>query len=183
MIDPIVKENRVVFGPCRLSYAHLFEKWQPDNAAGDAKYMTNVLIPKSEKKTIKTLQEAIEATAKAGAAKFKNGKVPAKYDSPLRDGDDKEDELYQDHYYMNPKSSSRPSVVDKNNQPIMDPEEMYSGVWAYISVSFFVYNVSGNQGVGCFLNSVRKFKDDERLGGNGNGADDFASIIEDDDDL
>lgn len=183
MIDPIVKENRVVFGPCRLSYAHLFEKWQPDNAAGDAKYMTNVLIPKSEKKTIKALQEAIEATAKAGAAKFKNGKVPAKYDSPLRDGDDKEDELYQDHYYMNPKSSSRPSVVDKNNQPIMDPEEMYSGVWAYISVSFFVYNVSGNQGVGCFLNSVRKFKDDERLGGNGNGADDFASIIEDDDDL
>lgn len=183
MIDPIVKENRVVFGPCRLSYAHLFEKWQPDNAAGDAKYMTNVLIPKSEKKTIKALQEAIEATAKAGAAKFKNGKVPAKYDSPLRDGDDKEDELYQDHYYMNPKSSSRPSVVDKNNQPIMGPEEMYSGVWAYISVSFFVYNVSGNQGVGCFLNSVRKFKDDERLGGNGNGADDFASIIEDDDDL
>lgn len=183
MIDPIVKENRVVFGPCRLSYAHLFEKWQPDNAAGEAKYMTNVLIPKSEKKTIKALQEAIEATAKAGAAKFKNGRVPAKYDSPLRDGDDKGDELYQDHYYMNPKSTNRPAVVDKNNQPIMDPEEMYSGVWAYVSVSFFAYNVSGNQGVGCFLNSVRKFKDDERLGGSGNGADDFASIIEDDDDL
>lgn len=183
MIDPIVKDNRVVFGPCRLSYAHLFEKWQPEGAAGDPKYMTNVLIPKSEKKTIKALQDAIDATLKANAAKFKGGKVPAKYDSPLRDGDDKDDELYNGHFYMNPKSSNRPTVCDKNNQLIDDPDEMYSGVWAYVSVSFFAYSVSGNQGIGCFLNSVRKFKDDERLGGNTGGADDFASIIDDDDDL
>ncbi len=65
MITPkIISETKVVFGPCRLSYTHVFNKYAPDGNAEDGKYMTNVLIPKSEKETIKAVQTAIEAAKK-----------------------------------------------------------------------------------------------------------------------
>ena len=52
MITPIVKENKVVFGPCRLSYTHLFEKCSFGGDEDKGKYMTNILIPKEEKETV-----------------------------------------------------------------------------------------------------------------------------------
>lgn len=184
MKDPkIVNETKVVFGPCRLSFTHVFNKYSP-NGEGDGKYMTNVLIPKSEKKTIKALEQAIEAAKKAGVVSKWGGKEPKKLDMPLRDGDDKEDDVYQDHFYINAKCNTRPGVVDKNKNPIVDEEEMYSGVWAFVSVTFYAYDVSGNRGVACGLNNLMKFKDDDHLGGRVSADSDFADIDDvDDEDL
>ena len=186
MITPIVKDTKVVFGPCRLSYTHVFSKYAPDGDAANGKYMTNVLIPKEEKETIKALQQAIEAAKKAATASKWGGKEPKKFDMPLRDGDtDKEDDdVYSGHFYVNAKSTTRPGVCDKNKSPIMDEDEIYSGVWAIVSVTFFGYDVSGNRGVACGLNNIMKFKDGERLGGRASAESDFADIdMEDDDDL
>lgn len=184
MKDPkIVNETKVVFGPCRLSFTHVFNKYSP-NGEGEGKYMTNVLIPKSEKKTIKALDQAIEAAKKAGVVLKWGGKEPKKLDMPLRDGDDKEDDVYQDHFYINAKCNTRPGVVDKNKNPIVDEEEMYSGVWAFVSVTFYAYDVSGNRGVACGLNNLMKFKDDDHLGGRVSADSDFADIDDvDDEDL
>ena len=184
MKDPkIVNETKVVFGPCRLSFTHVFNKYSP-NGEGDGKYMTNVLIPKSEKKTIKVLEQAIEAAKKAGVVSKWGGKEPKKLDMPLRDGDDKEDDVYQDHFYISAKCNTRPGVVDKNKNPIVDEEEMYSGVWAFVSVTFYAYDVSGNRGVACGLNNLMKFKDDDHLGGRVSADSDFADIDDvDDEDL
>lgn len=188
MITPITKnEGRtVVFGPCRLSYTHLFSKYSPDNDPDNGKYMTNVLIPKEEKETVKALNAAIEAAKKAGIVSKWDGKEPKKLDLPLRDGDtDKEDdEIYADHYFVNAKCVSRPGVVDKHKSPITDEDDVYSGMWAIVSVTFFPYNVSGNKGVACGLNNVMKTKDDERLGGRTSAENDFGDIdMEDDEDL
>ena len=184
MKDPkIVNETKVVFGPCRLSFTHVFNKYSP-NGEGEGKYMTNVLIPKSEKKTIKALDQAIEAAKKAGVVSKWGGKEPKKLDMPLRDGDDKEDDVYQDHFYINAKCNTRPGVVDKNKNPIVDEEEMYSGVWAFVSVTFYAYDVSGNRGVACGLNNLMKFKEDDHLGGRVSADSDFADIDDvDDEDL
>lgn len=183
MIKPVVKDNKVVFGPCRLSYTHLFEKYSPEGASSDnAKYMTNVLIPKSEKATIKAIESAIEVGKKMAIVSKWGGKEPKKLDLPLRDGDDREDDVYEDHFFVNAKCSTRPGIVDKDKQPIYDEEEIYSGVWAYVSVTFYGYDVSGNRGIACGLNNVMKFKDDERLGGRISAASDFEDIDADDDD-
>lgn len=57
MIDPkVVNDTKVIFGPCRLSYTHVFEKYSPDGD-GEGKFMTNVLILKSEKKTIEAIKK------------------------------------------------------------------------------------------------------------------------------
>lgn len=184
MKDPkIVNETKVVFGPCRLSFTHVFNKYSP-NGEGDGKYMTNVLIPKSEKKTIKALEQAIEAAKKAGVVSKWGGKEPKKLDMPLHDGDDKDDDVYQDHFYINAKCKTRPGVVDKSKNPIVDEEEMYSGVWAFVSVTFYAYDASGNRGVACGLNNLMKFKDDDHLGGRISADSDFADIDDvDDEDL
>lgn len=188
MIIPIIKnEGRtVVFGPCRLSYTHLFAKYSPDGDAANGKFMTNVLLPKGEKETVKAIQSAIEAAKKSGIAGLWGGKEPKKLDTPLRDGDvDKEDDpVYEGKFYLNTKSKNRPGLVDKAKQPIVDEEELYSGVWAVVSVTFFAYDVSGNRGVAVGLNNVMKFKDDEQLGGRVSAESDFADIdMEDDEDL
>ena len=184
MITPQVTGTKVVFGPCRLSYTHVFNKYVPDGG-GEGKYMTNVLIPKGEKETVAALNGAIEEAKKAGTLSKWGGKEPKKLDMPLRDGDtDKDDDAYGGHYFVNAKSVTRPQLVDKHLSPITDEEEIYSGVWAIVSVTFFAYDVNGNRGVACGLNNIMKFKDGERLGGRASAEHDFAGInCEDDVDL
>lgn len=186
MITPIVKDTKVVFGPCRLSYVHVFNKFTPDGNPASGKYMTNVLIPKGEKETIKAIRQAIDNAKNAAIAKKWGGKEPKKMDDPLRDGDEKEKDLevYENHFYLNAKCTTRPGICDKNKTPIVDEEEMYSGVWGIVSVTFFGYDTNGNRGVACGLNNIMKFKDDERLGGRSSAESDFADIpMDDDDDL
>ncbi len=186
MIKPIVKETKVVFGPCRLSYTHVFNRYNPDGPEAEGKFMTNVLIPKSEKETIKAIQNAIEEAKKQAIVGKWGGKEPKKLDMPLRDGDDKEDEIYDGHFFVNAKCNTRPGIVDKNKVPIVDEDEIYSGVWAIISVTFYGYEVSGNRGVACGLNNIMKFKDDDRLGGRVSAEADFEGVDlpeDDDEDL
>lgn len=64
MIDPkVVNDTKVIFGPCRLSYTHVFEKYIPEDG-GEGKYMTSVLIPKSEKKTIEAIKRRLRQLRK-----------------------------------------------------------------------------------------------------------------------
>ena len=184
MITPKVNDTKVVFGPCRLSYTHVFQKYVPDGTTEKGKFMTNVLIPKSEKETVKALQAAIEAAKKAAIVSKWGGKEPKKLDLPLRDGDDKDDENYEDMWYVNAKCNTRPGIVDKDMNPITDEEEIYSGVWCYVSVTFYGYDVSGNRGIACGLNNLKKFKDDDKFGGRVSAESDFGDLdFDDDDDL
>ena len=183
MRTPKVNENKVVFGPCRLSYTHVFNKYNPDGSSEDGKYMTNVLIPKTETETIEAIKGAIETAKKQAIVSKWGGKEPKKLDMPLRDGDEKDDDVYADHFYVNAKSNTRPGIVDKDLTPIVDEEEIYSGVWAYVSVTFYGYDVSGNRGIACGLNNIKKFKDDDKLGGRVSAERDFADFDDEDDDL
>ena len=190
MITPIVKENQVIFGPCRLSFTHLFKRFVGQGDTSDGKYMTNVLIPKGETETVKAIRQAIE-TAKKMAVQNKWKSEPKKLDMPLRDGEEKDhdnDGIYPGNYYVNAKSSTRPGVVDKDRNPIMDEDEIYSGCWAVVSITFYGYDVSGNKGIACGLNNVMKVRDGDRLGGRKSAEADFADVqlddtYADDDDL
>ena len=185
MITPQVKENKVIFGPCRLSYTHVFNRYNPDGPQEEGKFMTNVLIPKDEKETIAALNKAIEEAKKQAIVSKWGGKEPKKLDMPLRDGDEKDDENYDGHFFVNAKSNTRPGIVDRKKVPIVDEEEVYSGVWAVVSVTFFGYDKNGNKGVACGLNNIMKFKDDEHFGGRVSAESDFGDVDlgDDDDDL
>lgn len=190
MITPKTNGTRVVFGPCRLSYAHLFHKYVSEGETEEnAKYSTSVLIPKDATETVDAIKAAVKAAKLEGVRTKWGGKEPKKLDLPLRDGDEKDGEEYGGMYYVSAKCKTRPGIVDRNRTPVTDEEEIYSGVWAVVSVTFYPYSTSGNNGVACGLNNVMKWKDDDSFGGRMSAEADFADLdleggdIDDDDDL
>lgn len=169
--------TKVITGVCRLSYANI---WQAKSINGGApKFSTSVLIPKSDKATVAKVKAAIESAYSESESKLKgNGKsVPllATLKTPLRDGDTErpDDEAYAGHWFLNANSNTAPGVVDINRQPIIDTSEIYSGVYARISLSFYAYNSSGNRGIACGLQNIQKVRDGESLGGKTKAEDDF----------
>lgn len=140
----------------------------------EKKYSAALLIPKKDKRTIAACEAAIKEAFESGKAKF-GGKLPPKWKSPLRDGDEErpEDEVYAGHMFVNANSTNRPGLIDADKNEIMDKEEFYSGCYGRASVNFYPFNVSGNKGVACGLNGIMKLEDGERLGGGGFDASDF----------
>ena len=172
-----VNPTKVVTGVCRLSYANI---WQAKSInGGTPKFSTSVLIPKSDKATVAKIKAAVQAAYEEGEAKLKGtGKsVPplAALKTPLRDGDTErpDDDAYAGHWFVNANSNTAPGVVDTGRQPILDTSEIYSGVYARVSLSFYAFNSNGNKGIACGLQNIQKVRDGESLGGRTKAEDDF----------
>jgi len=177
-----VNPTKVVTGIVRLSYANVHE---PKSINGGAeKYSVSLIIPKSDTKTIEAINNAIDAAIEEGRGKF-GGKIPNKaaLKLPLRDGDlDRpDDEAYADSYFVNANYNSAPEIVDKSLNPIVSRSEVYSGVYARVSINFYAFNSNGNRGVACGLGNIQKVQDGEPLGGKTSAADDFSSDYDGDD--
>ena len=102
-----------------------------------------------------------------------------------QDGDEDADlEMYPEyagHYYFSVSSKTKPGIVDKDLDPIIDSTEVYSGCFARVSINAFPYNVQGNKGVSFGLNHVQKLADGDYLGGRSRAEDDFDTWDEDED--
>lgn len=148
---------------------------------GDPKYSVSAIIDKKDTKTINAIKAAIEQAKKDSVSKW-GGKVPANLKLPLRDGDiDRpDDEAYAGCYFFNANSRQAPQVVDAKVQPILDQNEVYSGCYGKISVTFYGYNSNGNRGIAAGLGNIQKLKDGESLGGRSNAADDFQTEEDED---
>jgi hypothetical protein len=172
---------KVITGQVRLSYAHLLEAVAIEEGQ-DKKYSVSLIIPKSDTKTINAIKKAIEAAKEQGKGKW-GGKIPAKLKLPLRDGDEErpEDETYANAYFLNASCKTKPGIVDKDLNPIMSADEVYSGMYGRASVNFYPFDVSGNRGVACGLNNIQKLKEGDPLGGRSRAEDDFGDGFEDDD--
>jgi len=173
--------TKVVTGVVRLSYANV---WEPKSVnGGTAKYSVSLIIPKSDTKTIEAINKAIDAAIEEGKGKF-GGKVPNRsaLKLPLRDGDiDRpDDEAYANSYFINANSKTAPEIVDRQLERIIDHSEVYSGVYARVSINFYAFNSNGNKGIACGLGNIQKIRDGEPLGSRSSAIDDFATDSEDD---
>lgn len=179
--------TKVITGEVRFSYAHVFE---PASIEGsEPKYSVSILIDKKDKATLSRVKAAVEAAKQAGLSKF-GGKVPANLKLPVRDGDTErgDDPVYAGKYFINANAKTKPGIVDKGGNPIIDTTEFYSGCYGHASITFYAFNTSGNKGIACGLNNIMKTRDGESLGGRASAEDDFADLIDsdfgsDDDDI
>lgn len=176
--------TQIVTGEVRLSYAYLFE---PRAASDDEdeKYSCMVLIPKTDKATVRKILAAEKQAAEVGKAKHFGGKIPNNLKSVFRDGDeegdfDKNPEL-EGHYFMNVSAKRKPGLVNKDKSPITSPDDIYSGCYARVALGAFAYNYNGSKGISFGLNHVMKTRDGERLDGVSNAEDVFADYFEDED--
>jgi hypothetical protein len=179
-----MSKTKVVTGKARMSYVQVFEARAMDENQ-TKKFSVALLIPKSDTKTVKKIQAAIQAARLEGKEKY-GAKFPMKSPSPLRDGDvDKEgDDVYAGCYFVNAKSVRKPKVVDAGLNEILDPEEFYSGCYGRASINFYPFDVPTNKGIACGLQNLQFLEDGERLGGGGSSVEsDFGDDDNDLDDL
>ena len=68
------KNTKVITGKVRLSYAHV---WEPISInGGEEKYSVSLIIPKSDTKTVKDINAAVDAAIEAGIGKMVMSSVP-----------------------------------------------------------------------------------------------------------
>lgn len=182
MANQNTNTTKVVTGKVRLSFVHLFEP-HAQNEGQDEKYSVMLLIPKTDKETLNKMNRAIEAAKEQGKSGKWNGKIPAGLKTTLRDGDEEQDTEerpeFKGHMFMNVSAKTAPGVVGTARdargklEPITDPNEVYSGCYARVSINFFPYAAAGNKGISAGLNNVQKVADGEFLGGRSKAEDDF----------
>lgn len=167
--------TKVVTGKVRFSYAHVFEPVAMAEGQ-EPKYQVSLIIPKTDLKTISSIEAAIEAAKTAGKDKLtKNGKYYPGLKMPLRDGDEDrpDNPEYANCMFINCSSKIKPGIVDKDLNPIMSQEEFYSGCYGRASINLYAFNANGNRGIACGLNNLQKLADGEPLSGGSSAEEDF----------
>ncbi len=156
--------------PCRISYANLN---QP-RAFGDQdpKYSASLIVDKNDALAVSRIKAAMKAAYDSGVSILQGkSKVAPSFEEitengPLYDGDTKKDgdPAYAGAFYLNAKNLRKPRIVNEDREDIIDPSEIYSGIYAKCAISFYPYNKAGNRGLGCSLEIVMKTADGEPLG-------------------
>lgn len=152
-------------GKVILSFAHLLTP--DDGEMGKGRYSGMFIIPKDDP-CIPQIKKAIDEAVKLGIAdgKFKKEATKsANFKNPLRDGSEKEGDIYENAYFINAKSGNKPVVIDRQRNKLTSEEDVYSGMYVAVVLSFFAFNNKGNVGIGAGLEQVLKMSDGTRLGG------------------
>lgn len=173
---------KVLTGECRLSYCNLTTP-RAAQQGGEPKYSVTLLIPKTDVATKADIDAAIQAAANEALSKVWNGARPPQLRAPIYDGDGVRpsgvpfgDEC-KGHWVMTASTKNKPQVVGIDNINCeLAPSDIYSGMYARVTIRFFGYSNSGNKGIGCGLGNVMKTRDGEALAGSASASVDFAGV-------
>lgn len=178
--------NAITVEGVRLSYCNLFQPKPPfNNPQGDPKFSVTILVPKTNTAAKALIDQAVAQAIEAGVPAKWGGVRPPQPAICVHDGDGprpSDGSAFGAEcrgmwvFTASCKPERPPFVVDGNVQPIIDPTQVYSGIWANVSVTFFPYNAAGKKGVGCGLNGVQKVRDDEPLGSTVTAQDAFKPV-------
>ncbi len=165
--------TNVTTGEVRLSYVHLFKPYAAMQGQ-EEKYSCTILVPKTDTDTMARINAAIEAAKQRGISDKWNGQCPPIVPTPVYDGDGVRPSDGMEFgpeckghwvFTASAKADYPPEVVDSNGNPVINQSEVYSGMYAYVNVSFYPYAFGGKKGIGCGLGPVMKRRDGEALGG------------------
>lgn len=173
--------TKVLTGEVRLSYANLVTP-RVSMQGGEPKYSVTLLIPKTDAATVADINASMKAAYDEGVAKKWGGAHPQPK-ALLHDGDGLRQsglpfgEECRGHWVITASSKNPPQVVGMDNISCeLSPSDIYSGMYARVTVNFFAYDTAGSKGVGCGLGNVLKTRDGEPLGGGASAASDFDGI-------
>lgn len=178
--------TRIMTGKVRLSYVNVF-KPRAAMEGQEEKYSCTLLIPKSDANTLNAIKAGMDAAKEVGLSGAWGGKLPPRVSNPLYDGDGvrpSDGEEFgaecKGHWVMtaSAKADYPPGIVDVRAQPIIDQSEVYSGMYARVSLNFFPYSVGGKKGIGCGLGNIQKLADGEPLSSAGIRAEDEFKPLE-----
>ena len=173
--------TKVLTGEVRLSYANLSTP-RASQQGGEPKYSVTLLIPKTDNATKIDIEKSIQAAYDEGVSKKWGGLHPQPK-AILHDGDGirQSGQPYGDeckgHWVITASTKNKPQVVGIDNVNCeLAPQDIYSGMYARVTINFFPYDTAGSKGVGCGLGNVMKTRDGEPLSGGASAASDFADF-------
>jgi hypothetical protein len=168
-------------GPVRLSYTQNLFTPKAFRAGDTPRYGLTIMFEKSDPAHQSALKQLAADAKMVLESRWPNPttrpRVPivGGIDSVIKDADKavnrqgipmlEKNPEYAGHYIIRLGTISRPPVIDRNMQEILDPEEIYGGVWAKVALNAYTFSGDTNKGVTFGLNGVQKWKDDERFGG------------------
>lgn len=164
----------------RVSYPSLYE---PNEYKGKESYQLTLLFDKDT-----DLSEMKAEAARVAKEKW-GDKRPKDFDSPFRDGNEKDDAgpEYENVTYIRFKRAVKkgpPQVVDNRKQPISENSgDMYPGCYARVSYSAFAWEEGKKGGVSFGLSNVQKVRDGESLDGSSTADQDFEATETEDDEV
>lgn len=176
--------TRVLTGEVRLSYANLVApRANSNNPNADPRYSVTLLIPKSDEAVKQNIDASIEAAAATAQTKLWGGVRPPVMPIPIHDGDGVRENgtpygpECKGCWVITASSKQKPQVVHQSDiNTELAPQDIYSGMYARVTINFFGYNQTGKRGIGCGLGNVMKTRDGEPLAGGASAAADFAGI-------
>ena len=173
--------TKVLTGEVRLSYVNLTapRAAQPN---AEPKYSVTLLIPKTDNATLMDINASIKAAYEEGVTKKWGGAHPTPKQI-VNDGDGLRpsglpfgDEC-KGHWVLTASTKNKPQVVGIDNLDCeLSPSDIYSGMYARVTINFFAYDTAGSKGVGCGLGNVLKTRDGEALAGGASAASDFEGL-------
>lgn len=174
--------TKCLTGEVRLSYAHLDQPYSGNNG-GEPKYSATLLIPKEDTTTEADIRAAINAAYEQGVKDKWKGMRPQMRYPVIYDGDGVRmngtpfGEECKGHWVVTASSKQKPQCVHISNvHTELLPTDVYSGMYARVTINFFPYDSNGSRGVGCGLGNVCKTRDGEPLSGRANAESDFADL-------
>ena len=176
--------TKVLTGEARLSYVHLSEKYVNPQQGGEPRFSCTLLIPKTDVATKADIDNSIKAAYEAAVVNDWKGARPTLKNALIYDGDGVRSDgtpfgaECKGHWVITASSKNRkPQVVHISNIDCeLPPQDIYSGMYARVTLNFFSFNTNGNKGIGCGLGNVLKTRDGEPLSGGASAASDFADI-------
>jgi hypothetical protein len=154
----------------RVSFPNVFRAASYDG--GEPKFNVSMIFSK------KADLAAMKAIAKAAVKAKWGDKPPSNLKNPFRDGTEKEhlDGYGPDTIFVGASTKSRPGLVDKSLNPIIEEDEFYAGCYARATISAFCYDVKGNKGVSFGLHNIQKLRDGESFSGRVAAEEDFDKV-------
>lgn len=170
--NKMANTTTVTTGTVRFSFVHLTKPYAY-TPGQEEKYSATILVPKSDVATKKKIDAAIAAATQRGISERWGGKKPPVLPIPVYDGDgvrpngEEFGPECKGHWVFtaSAKEDRKPEIVDANMNAILDPSEIYSGMYGRVNVNFYPYDFAGKKGIGCGLGPVQKLRDGESLGG------------------
>ena len=160
---------QIIIDKGRLSYPALFE---PRDFQGDEnyKYSASILVPASDKKTIKYVNKTIQAFLEQEGKKVKRDKwcfTELEYDE-----DDEQDPTMglgegTMRFRMSSRADSKPVVCNEDREELLteDLDVIYPGCWVQAYGMLWLQDNNWGTRVNCNIVGVIKVEDDERFGG------------------
>lgn len=176
--------TKVLTGEVRLSYVNLVQPRANNNdPTAEPKYSVTLLIPKTDTAVKANIDASIEAAAADAQSKIWSGVRPPVLPVPIHDGDGVRENgtpygpECKGCWVLTASTKQKPQVVHQSdiNTELL-PQDIYSGMYARVTINFFGYARAGKKGVGCGLGNVMKTRDGDPLSGGASAAVDFAGV-------